>query len=306
MLSRDIEHRDQVTGVCGYSASQFFIGHLAMSTRPALTLKTATTTDGTHIVYARCAASQPTKGRLALLHSLAMDHTFWTPVIDALPANIDVIAIDARGHGRSDKPQGPYSVELFADDLCAVFAHAGWSSAVLAGASMGGSISLSFAARHAALVEGLALIDTTACYGEDAIVAWKERGQKALDGGMAALTGFQEQRWFSDAFRQANPNAVAESIAVFLQNDPLPYMETCRMLGTCDTRNALPAFDFPVAIVVGEEDYATPVSMAQAMHTAIPGATLQIIDKARHYTPIEVPDIIASAINEVLSRAQPC
>jgi 3-oxoadipate enol-lactonase len=233
-----------------------------------------------------------------------MDHTFWNPVIDALPATIDVIAIDARGHGRSDKPQGPYNVELFADDLAAVFAHAQWPSAVLAGASMGGSVALSFAARHASLVDGLALIDTTACYGENAIVAWEERGQKALDGGMVALTGFQEQRWFSDAFREANPDTVAESIAVFLQNDPQPYMETCRMLGSCDTRDALPDFDFPVAIVVGEEDYATPVAMAQEMHTAIPGATLQVIDNVRHYTPVEVPDLIANAILGVVNRSQ--
>ena len=233
-----------------------------------------------------------------------MDHTFWNPVIDALPATIDVIAIDARGHGRSDKPQGPYSVELFADDLAAVFAHAQWPSAVLAGASMGGSVALSFAARHASLVDGLALIDTTPCYGESAIVDWEERGQKALESGMVALTGFQEQRWFSDAFREANPDTVAESIAVFLQNDPQPYMETCRMLGSCDTRDALPGFDFPVAIVVGEEDYATPVAMAQEMHTSIPGATLQVIDNVRHYTPVEVPDLIANAIHEVVNRAQ--
>ena len=275
-----------------------------MADRQTIALHTATTTDGTRIVYARSKAPQATTGRVALLHSLAMDHTFWNPVIAALPASVDVIAIDARGHGRSDKPQGPYTVELFADDLAQVFAHAGWTSAVVAGASMGGSVTLAFAARHPRLVDGLALIDTTACYGDAAIVAWEERGQKALDGGMSALTGFQEQRWFSDPFRQANPDLVAQSIAVFLKNDAVPYMETCRMLGTCDTRDALPAFDFPVAIVVGEEDYATPIAMAEAMHTAIPGATLNIIDNARHYTPIEVPEIIAGTIVEVLDRAR--
>jgi 3-oxoadipate enol-lactonase len=274
-----------------------------MTERHATTLHSATVTDGTNIVYARSTANQPVVGRIALLHSLAMDHTFWNPVIAALPTNVDLIAIDARGHGRSDKPHGPYTVELFADDLAEVCAHAGWSSAVMAGASMGGSVTLAFAARHPQMVDGLALIDTTACYGDGAIIAWQERGQKALDGGMSALTEFQEQRWFSDAFRQASPELVSESVAVFLNNDPAPYMETCRMLGNCDTRAALPTFNFPVAIVVGEEDYATPVAMAEAMHAAIAGSTLDILAKVRHYTPVEAPKDIARAIETVLQRA---
>jgi 3-oxoadipate enol-lactonase len=276
-----------------------------MSNRQAMSLHTATGSDGTRIVYARRESALTTRRRLALLHSLAMDHTFWNAVIADLPENIDVIAIDARGHGGSDKPHGPYSVELFADDLAHVLADAGWSSAVLAGASMGGSVALAFAARHPRRVDALALIDTTACYGDGAIVAWEERGQKALQSGMSALTGFQEQRWFSDAFRATNPQVVAESIAVFLKNDPLAYLETCRMLGHCDMRRALPAFAFPVAVVVGEEDYATPIAMAEAMQAAIPGATLNIINQARHYTPIEVPGIIADTINEILARAAP-
>ena len=275
-----------------------------MAERRAITLNTATMTDGTGIVYARSAPSQPASGRVALLHSLAMDHTFWNPVVAGLPATLDVIAIDARGHGGSGKRQGPYTVELFADDLAEVFAHAKWNSAVLAGASMGGCVSLAFAARHPRMVDGLALIDTTACYGDNAIVAWEEHGQKALDGGMSALTGFQEQRWFSDAFRHDSANLVRELIDVFLRNEPAAYMETCRMLGRCDTREALAAFDFPAAIVVGEEDYATPVVMAEAMHAAIPGATLDILAKVRHYTPVEVPDTIANTIESVLARAK--
>ena len=46
----------------------------------------------------------------------------------------------------------------------------------------------------------------------------------------------------------------------------------------------------PVAIVVGEEDYATPVAMAQQLHEAIPQSTLTILPRARHLTPIECPD----------------
>ena len=74
------------------------------------------------------------------------------------------------------------------------------------------------------------------------------------------------------------------------------------MLGACDMRSALPSFRFPVAIMVGEEDYATPVAMAEQMHGAIPGSTLKVIVSARHFTPLEVPEVIAGELATVLER----
>jgi 3-oxoadipate enol-lactonase len=58
----------------------------------------------------------------------------------------------------------------------------------------------------------------------------------------------------------------------------------------------------PVAVVVGGDDYATPVSMAQALHSAIPQSTLTIIEGARHLTPVECPDRIASELRGLLAR----
>ncbi len=46
----------------------------------------------------------------------------------------------------------------------------------------------------------------------------------------------------------------------------------------------------PTAVVVGEEDYAAPVAMAQALHDGIAGSTFTVLPKARHLTPLEVPD----------------
>jgi len=265
-------------------------------------LKQASGEDGTKITFAHYPATTAARQRVALLHSLAMDHTFWDGVVNALDNNIEIVAIDARGHGRSDKPAGPYTTELFADDLAAVFASVGWERAVVAGASMGGCVTLAFAGKYPQRVAGLGLIDTTAWYGENAIVAWEERGQKAIAGGMTALTGFQKKRWFGDAFIEEQPKLVQQSLDVFFKNDPEPYLETCRMLGNGDSRSVLAKINVPTAILVGEEDYATPIAMAEHMNSAIANSTLEIIKNARHYTPIEVPNIIASALGDVFNR----
>jgi 3-oxoadipate enol-lactonase len=119
---------------------------------------------------------------------------------------------------------------------------------------------------------------------------------------MAALVDFQKTRWFSDGFRQAQPARVAAAVDVFLANDVQAYAESCRMLGLCDLREALGSFTFPVEVVVGEEDYATPPAMAEAMQAAIPAANLTVLKGVLHFTPIEVPDKIAAALDRLLNR----
>lgn len=259
----------------------------------------AATRDGTKIFYELSGQTNSTR-RVALLHSLAMDHTFWAPIVERLKGEAAVLTLDCRGHGKSDKPAGPYTVELFADDVADLFDGLGWDKAVVAGASMGGCVSLAFAVRHPQRVTGLGLFDTTSCYCAPA--PWEERAQKALTEGLSSLTNFQQTRWFSDKFRAENPAVVKAALDVFLANELPAYAETCRMLGAADLRAALPSIKVPARIIVGSEDYATPVDMAKTMHEGIPGSTMEIIEGARHLSPLEIPDKIADELRILLGK----
>ena len=243
------------------------------------------------------------KGRVVLIHSLAMDASFWERVAPLLKENADVLVYDCRGHGRSDRPDGPYTVELFAEDLADLLDHVGWRSATVCGASMGGTVAIAFAAAYPDRVQGLGLFDTTCWYGPEAPAQWAERAQKALDDGLQALVGFQKTRWFSDSFRETNPDIVDRAIEVFLANDVRCYAKTCRMLGAADKRDALKDFRMPCTILVGAEDYATPVAMARALEAGIAGSRLEVIENARHLTPLEVPIIVAGKIIEMVKAA---
>lgn len=261
----------------------------------------ATASDGTSIRAVVHGDASPDR-RLALVHSLAMTAEFWDRVVDALGAGWEVLALDCRGHGASGKPAGPYDVSLFADDLAAAMDAAGWEDAIVGGASMGGCVALAFADRYRARCRALALVDTTAWYGEGAEEAWEDRGRKAVEEGLSTMVDFQKTRWFSDAWREANPSAVEAAVATFLANDPTAYLEACRMLGRADLRAALPGLDMPVTILVGEEDYATPPEMARAMGAAIPGAELHVLPGVRHFTPLEVPEVIAGYFAALAER----
>jgi 3-oxoadipate enol-lactonase len=260
----------------------------------------ARTRDGTPIGYTLHGDERASR-RAVLVHSLAMDRRFWDPVAARLGADAAVLTYDCRGHGASGRGGGEYSVELFADDLAGLLEHIGWDAALVAGASMGGCVSLAFASRFPRRVSGLGLIDTTAWYGEEAPQQWEERARKALDAGLKSLVDFQVTRWFGDAFRAAHPEVVAACVSAFLRNDPQAYAASCRMLGAADLRPALPAIRVPTAVMVGAEDYATPLEMAQALHRNIPTSSLTVLRDARHLTPLERPGEVAAALEKLLT-----
>ncbi len=261
----------------------------------------AVTRDGIDISYEIHRGSGP--GRCVLVHSLALDAEFWAGTVPYLIGDADVLVYDCRGHGQSGQPAGAQPVERHADDLADLLDAVGWQSEVVAGASMGGCISLAFARHYPQRVDGLGLFDTTAWYGPDAPKAWEERGQKAMKEGMAALIPFQKSRWVTEAFLASHPQVVEAAIKVFTANRPEIYLETCRMLGAADIRD-LPKFDFATRIAVGIEDYATPVAMAEALHALIPGSSLTVFDKARHLTPLESPDRVGAEIKALLDGAR--
>jgi 3-oxoadipate enol-lactonase len=258
--------------------------------------------DGAELQYTLHACGRPGAPRLVLVHSLALDRSIWDGVVAKLGEGTDVLVYDCRGHGASAKTPGPYTIDLFAGDLRDLLAAVGWEHSFIAGASMGGSVTLGFAVAYPQLVDGLGLIDTTAWYGADAPKSWHERGEKAVADGLASLIAFQQTRWFSDAFRASQPEVAAHFAQVFLRNDLAAYAATCEMLGNFDLRAKLATIGVPVEILVGEEDYATPPDMAHALEAGITGSHLTIVPNARHLTPIEIPDRIAAMLQTVIDR----
>lgn len=259
--------------------------------------ETFRTADGCELSYTVHPA--PGKPRVALIHSLALDRSVWDGVVKELAGKAEILRYDCRGHGRSGRKAGPYTCELFARDLAELLDHVQWPSAVVAGCSMGGCIAQAFAGQYPQRTRGACLIDTTAWYGADAPQQWRERAATGRARGLGALIDFQVTRWFSDGFRGSHPEAVDPLKKIFLANDIDCYEATCEMLGSADLRPVLPSIKAPAAIVVGDEDYATPVDMAKALNQALPQSKLTVLAGARHITPVERPQDIARQIADL-------
>jgi 3-oxoadipate enol-lactonase len=259
--------------------------------------------DGAKIHYTVHGDDQSGKPRIALVHSLGMNGSVWDGVVEQFGDRVQALTYDCRGHGASTKSPGPYTLETFANDLADLMTHVGWSSAHIAGGSLGGSVSLQFAVSYPQRTQTLGLIDTTSWYGAEGPKNWEGRAQDAEQKGLAPLVPFQQTRWFSDNFRAEHADRVDHCTSIFLANDPKCFAATCRMLGSFNLSSKMGQVRVPTAVIVGEEDYATPVEMAKQLEGGIPGATLQIIQKARHLTFVERPDVIAKALSELMQRS---
>jgi pimeloyl-ACP methyl ester carboxylesterase len=97
-----------------------------------------------------------------LLSGLGFASWCWDESFEALVASgWRVVTLDNRGSGRSDKPQGPYTIEQMAEDAAGVLAALDIASAHVVGNSMGGYIALRLALAHPARVRSLVLVNTS-------------------------------------------------------------------------------------------------------------------------------------------------
>lgn len=97
---------------------------------------------------------------LLFAHGITDSAACWLPVAEQLAADGHaIIAYDARGHGRSSKPERGYAMTTFAEDLTGLVAALGLDRPVLVGHSMGGATSFLAEAAHPGLARALVLED---------------------------------------------------------------------------------------------------------------------------------------------------
>src|SRR5262245_33409969 len=102
------------------------------------------------------------RGRAVLLiHGLGWDHSLWNPTIARLAPHYRVIAADTRGHGATDKPDGPYDMDMFARDYAALADALSLTEICVIGLSQGGMIAQCLALMRPDLVSALILISTS-------------------------------------------------------------------------------------------------------------------------------------------------
>lgn len=226
---------------------------------------------------------------LVMSHSLGCTQAMWDPQMPALAGRYRVLRYDTRGHGSSEGPPGAYTLEQLADDAAALLDHVGVQRAIWVGFSMGGMIGQVFALRHAARVQALVLADTTSEHHATPQSIWDERIRLAHEHGMAPLVQPAIGRWFTPAFREAQPEVVARTAAAIRGTSVNGWAGCCAAIASVHTTPHLHAISCPAMVVVGEHDIGTPLASALTIHRHLPNSVLIVIADAAHMTCIEQP-----------------
>ncbi|WP_306212557.1 3-oxoadipate enol-lactonase [Actinoplanes sp. RD1] len=227
---------------------------------------------------------------LLLINSLGADLRMWDPQLPALADRFRVIRYDARGHGRSPVPPGPYSLADLAGDATALLDHLGIGRAHVCGLSLGGMTAMWLAAHHPARVDRLVLCCTSALLGPPS--AWAARAATVLSAGTGAVADAVVDRWVINADKSYLRDMIAAT-------DPVGYAAACAAIEHMDLRADLPGITAPTLVIAGADDPATPPSHGVAIAAAIPGARLEIVPGA-HLATWEHAAIVNPLLLEAL------
>jgi pimeloyl-ACP methyl ester carboxylesterase len=226
---------------------------------------------------------------IVFIHGLGSSARDWEYQVPFFAPRYRVVVFDVRGHGRSDKPPGPYSVPLFAQDAAALIRALEAAPAHVVGISMGGMIALQLAVDEPALVRSLVVVNS----GPELVVrTFRERLMILQRFLIVRLLGMRKmgevlsQRLFPRPDQAPLRQMFVERWA---ENDPRAYREAMRALVGWSVADRLGDIRCPTLVIASDQDY-TPVSAKEAYVARMPNARLVVIPDAHHAVTVERPE----------------
>ena len=239
---------------------------------------------------------------IVVLHGSAAHAHWWDRVAPYLIPRLRVLALDWRGHGRSEWPSPPqYRSEDFVADLLAVIERLRLEGVIVAGHSMGGHHALAFAAWHPHALERLVVVDARPMVNLKRLHELRARGARAR-------AEFPSREAALRRFRLMPPETVATSgllreVALRgitrLTSGRWVYRFDPACDGTrvpVDAWPLLPQITVPTLIVRGERSSVLLRETAERMAGLIPGARLEELPGVYHHVTLDAPEALAAGV----------
>ncbi|WP_433695973.1 3-oxoadipate enol-lactonase [Paraburkholderia phenoliruptrix] len=236
-----------------------------------------------------------------LSNSLGSDLSMWTPQVAALSKQFRVLRYDTRGHGHSEAPKGPYTIDQLAGDVLGLMDTLKIARANFCGVSMGGLTGVALAARHASRFERVVLANTAARIGSPEV--WVPRAARARTEGMAALADAVLPRWFTADYIEREPVVLAMIRDVFVHTDKEGYASNCDAIDATDLRPETHGIKLPVLVISGTHDVAATPAQGRELAQAIPGARYVELD-ASHISNIEKADAFTKTVIDFFTESK--
>jgi 3-oxoadipate enol-lactonase len=235
---------------------------------------------------------------LMLSNSLGTTHRMWDAQMAAFAVKFRVIRYDRRGHGQSDSPPGPYSLEDLGNDALAIMEVAGAKKVNWCGLSMGGMTGLWLASNHPDRIEKL-VVSSAATFMPPPEL-WNGRIKTAQDKGMEVLAAPTMQRWFTADFIRNSQDKVAVIRTQFLETTVDGFSGCAAAMRDMDLREIVKTIKAPTLVIVGSDDQGTTPAEAGIIVNRVPDSR-GIILKGSHIINVEKPEAFTKDVLEFLS-----
>jgi pimeloyl-ACP methyl ester carboxylesterase len=247
--------------------------------------------DGITLAYEDRGAGKPA---FVFVHGWTCNRTFFAPQAAHFARQHRVVSIDLRGHGESDKPQGPYTRAQDADDIAYVIEHLGLGPVVAVGHSMGGTIVLQLAAAHPTSVAAIVMVDPAPfVFAPD-----QRTGVEAMVAAIEA--GNQEpRRQFiaNHLFLPTSDRKLVEDVLAVMLATP-SHVAASAMRGDLafDGPAVAAQCTVPALHLAATPPFNPPHRMSEWLPTVVNGWTVG----AGHFNQLEVPDQVNAMIEGFL------
>jgi proline iminopeptidase len=254
-----------------------------------------------------------------LLHGgPGFDHAYFKPYLSALSDSAQLVYLDQRGQGRSDRPPlNSCTIEQMADDAAAFCQALHITRPAILGHSFGGFVALQLTVRHPELVGQLILVDTAASTDDMAgsMTMLEQRcgaaaravAERLFSGDTSQATLIDFDRLVMPAYVRdpANVGLFAEAIGRTILNPDLMANYFGRNAAGYDLRPHLGTLRVPTLVIVGDDDWLLPPSASRLIANSIPEAELVVVPNAGHMPFIEQPAVFSAAVQQFLAAAPP-
>ena len=256
------------------------------------------TVDGVQLYWEASGEGEP----LLLIQGLGFSGAMWFRLVPELEKHHRVIRYDARGIGRSDVPDGPYTIERMAADAVAILDAAGVDRAHVFGCSLGGIVAQEVALSHGDRVRSLTLCCTHPA-GTDTV--WPDESVMEMLRSRATLPPDEAVR-ASIAVGYApttDPAVIEEDIRLRLQIPTSEKGYTNQLMGGLGypgTGSRLPALEIPTLVITGDADQMVPPVNSDFLANTIPNASKVVVPGAGHVVFTDNPTAVTTALLEFL------
>jgi len=230
---------------------------------------------------------------LVLSNSLGTTLEMWDAQAQALAERFRLVRYDTRGHGRSDTPPGPYTIDDVGRDVVELLDHVGAERAHVAGVSLGGMTAMWLAIHAPQRVDRLVLLCTSPRMGP--AETWRERSATVREHGTQAIVDATMERWLTEDYRATHD--ISALVEMFNGIDDEGYANCCAIIERMDQTAGLAQIGAPTLVIGGAQDPSTPpAEHAARIAAAIPGARLEVLDPGAHLINVERPDEVTALI----------